>query len=498
MVGGGITGAGVALDAASRGLRTALVERHDFGAGTSSRSSKLVHGGLRYLSQGDYGLVAQALAERQRLLENAPHLVRPLPFLIPAYGSRAKMRAISAALWTYDAIGGFRIGSLHRRLSVADTVRRAPALRTDGLVGGHLYLDAHADDARLTLAVTRTAVLDHRAVAANHAPVRELHPGAGAVIHAGGRDIEVRASVVVNATGVWGDALAGGGPATIRPAKGVHVTVPAALVPTSVALVLPVPADGRSIFVVPWAGTDRVYIGTTDTDYDGPLDSPACTAEDTAYLLDTVNAALTTTLAAGDVVGSWAGLRPLVAGAGAGTGRSADLSRRHRVSRGAGGVVTIAGGKLTTYRAMAADTVDEVQAVLGRPRTASRTARLALRGAGGAGAGAAGDAGDHLTGRYGSETRVVRAMIAADPALAGPLVPTLPYQRVEAVYAARYEMARTLDDVLARRTRALILARDASIEAAAGVARLMAPELGWSDAEVDAQVHAYRAGAQAG
>lgn len=492
VVGGGITGAGVALDAASRGLRTALVERHDFGAGTSSRSSKLVHGGLRYLSQGDYRLVAQALAERQRLLENAPHLVRPLPFLIPAYGSRAKMRAISGALWSYDLVGGFRIGSLHRRLSVADTMAQAPALRTGGLVGGHLYLDAHADDARLTLAVVRTAVLDHRAVAANHAAVLELRPGAGAVIEAGGREIEVRASVVVNATGVWGDALAGGGPATIRPAKGVHITVPAALVPTSVALVLPVPADGRSIFVVPWTGTDRVYIGTTDTDYDGPLDTPACTAEDTAYLLDAVNAALTTTLTAGDVVGSWAGLRPLVAGAG--SERSADLSRRHRVVRGPGGVVTIAGGKLTTYRAMAADTVDEVQAVLGRSRPRSRTARLALRGA----AGADPASTDHLTSRYGNEARVVRALIAAEPALAEPLVPTLPYQRAEAVYAARYEMAGTLDDVLARRTRALILAREASVGAAAGVARLVAPELGWSGAEADAQVGAYRAGAEAG
>ena len=489
VVGGGITGAGVALDAASRGLRTALVERHDFGAGTSSKSSKLVHGGLRYLSHGDYGLVAQALTERQRLLENAPHLVRPLPFLIPAYGSRAKVRAISAALWTYDLVGGFRIGSLHRRLSVSDTISRSPALRRDGLVGGQLYLDAHADDARLTLAVVRTAVLDHRAVAVNHAAVRELLPGAGAVIDAGGRAIEVRAPVVVNATGVWGDALAGaGGPATIRPAKGVHVTVPAALVPTNVALVLPVPADGRSIFVVPWAGTDRVYIGTTDTDYDGPLDAPTCTAEDTAYLLDAVNATLTTTLTAGDVVGAWAGLRPLVAGAG--SERSADLSRRHRVTRGSGGVVTIAGGKLTTYRAMAADTVDEVQAALGRPRTSSRTARLALRGAG--------DPTDHLTSRYGSEARVLRAMVAADPALTEPLVPTLPYQRVEALYAARYEMAHTLDDVLARRTRALILARDASVAAAADVARLIGPELGWSDAEADAQVHAYRAGAEAG
>jgi glycerol-3-phosphate dehydrogenase len=489
VVGGGITGAGVALDAASRGLRTALVERDDFGAGTSSKSSKLVHGGLRYLSQGDYPLVAQALAERQRLLENAPHLVRPLPFLIPAHGSRAKLRAISAALWTYDVIGGFRIGSLHRRLSVADTVARAPALRADGLVGGHLYLDAHADDARLNLAVIRTAVLDHRAVAVNHAGVRELLPGAGAVVDTDGRDIEVRASVVVNATGVWGDALAGG-PATIRPAKGVHLTVPAALVPTSVALVLPVPADGRSIFVVPWAGTDRVYIGTTDTDYDGPLDSPSCTAEDTAYLLDAVNATLATTLSAGDVVGSWAGLRPLVAG-GAGTQRSTDLSRRHRVTRGPGGLVTIAGGKLTTYRAMAADAVDEVQAVLGVSRTPSRTAKLALRGAG-----ATGD--DHLTGRYGSEARVIRAMVSADPSLGEPLVPGLPYQRAEAVFGARYEMATSLDDVLARRTRSLILARDASIAAADEVARLLAPELGWSDSEAGAQVKAYRTAAEAG
>ncbi|HVL07153.1 MAG TPA: glycerol-3-phosphate dehydrogenase/oxidase [Acidimicrobiales bacterium] len=488
VIGGGITGAGVALDAASRGLRTALVERDDFGAGTSSKSSKLVHGGLRYLSQGDYGLVAQALAERQRLLHNAPHLVRPLPFLIPTYGSRTKSRAISAALWTYDLIGGFRIGSLHRRLSVADTLARAPALRSERLAGGLLYLDAYADDARLTLSVIRTAVLDHLAVAANHAGVRERLPGAGAVVEVGGRDIEVRASVVVNATGVWADTIAGGEPATIRPAKGVHVTVPAALVPTEVALVLPVPADGRSIFVVPWPGTDRVYIGTTDTDYGGPLDAPTCTAEDTAYLLDAVNASLRTTLSAGDVVGDWAGLRPLVAGAG--SERSADLSRRHRVSRGADGTVTVAGGKLTTYRAMAADTVDEVQAALGRPGTPSRTAKLALRGAG------AGD--DHLASRYGTEARVLRAMIAGDPSLAEPLVPTLPYQRAEALYAARYEMAATVDDVLARRTRSLILARDASIDAAAGVAELIGPELGWTDADARAQVQAYRAGAEAG
>ena len=280
--------------------------------------------------------------------------------------------------------------------------------------------------------------------------------------------------------------MAGDGAASIRPAKGVHLTVAADKVPTDVALVLAVPADGRSIFVVPWAGTGRVYIGTTDTDYDGPLDEPMCTATDVAYLLDAVNAALTTGLRADDVLGTWAGLRPLVAGAP--NQRSADLSRRHRVSRSSDGVVTISGGKLTTYRAMAEDTVDAVEVALGRSHTRSRTAALALRGAIAP--------VDHLTGRYGTDARVVRALVAGDPSLGQPLVPSLPYLRAEAVYAARYEMARTLDDVLARRTRALVLDRDASVAAAGDVARLLAPELGWDDDEVARQVDAYRTAAE--
>jgi glycerol-3-phosphate dehydrogenase len=481
VVGGGITGAGVALDAASRGLRTALVERDDFGSGTSSRSSKLVHGGLRYLSQGDYGLVAQALAERQRLLRNAPHLVRPLPFIVPAYGSRARMRAVSSALWLYDLTGGFRIGSVHRRLSVADALGHAPTLRAEGMVGAHLYLDAQADDARLTLAVLRTAVLDHRAVAANHATVTELLRStggrvAGARVSAGGADFDLRASVVVAAAGVWADELRGDGHRSIRPAKGVHITLPARLAPTDVALVLTAPADGRSVFVVPWPGADRVYVGTTDTDYDGPLDDPRCTPEDVDYLLGALNAGLSTTVSAEDVVGQWAGLRPLVAAAVSGS-RSADLSRRHRVDRLVDGLVTIGGGKLTTYRAMAEDTVDHVQASLGGRRTPCRTGRLALRGA------PAGPVTGHLAGRHGTEARVVLALVDAEPSLGRPLVGTLPYLRAEAVYAARYEMALSVDDVLSRRTRSVILDRNASLAAAPDVARLLAAELGWTDAE---------------
>jgi glycerol-3-phosphate dehydrogenase len=265
------------------------------------------------------------------------------------------------------------------------------------------------------------------------------------------------------------------------------VTVPHRRLPTDVALVLPVAEDRRSIFVVPWPGTDRVYLGTTDTDYDGPLDRPTCTPSDVEYLLRAVNAVVSDPVTPADVVGTWAGLRPLVASAP--TARSADLSRRHRLSRSPGGVVSVTGGKLTTYRRMAADTVDEVVAALGRGGR-SRTARLPLRGAGdGHTAGVTG----HLESRYGAEAGVVRHLVDADPDLGRPLVPSLPYLRAEAVHAARSEMARSVTDVLARRTRALVLERDASAAAAGDVARLLAPELGWTDAEAARQAEAYRA-----
>ena len=505
VVGGGITGAGVALDAASRGLRTALVERDDFASGTSSASSKLVHGGLRYVSQGELGLVAQALAERQRLLANAPHLVRPLPFVLPLSGGVAAARSVGTALWLYDLAGGARIGQVHRRLTGGEARARVPALRRAAFGHAYLYLDAHADDARLTLAVVRTAVLDHGAVAVNHCRVVGLlRSRAGRVVGArvvarigagaGGGEIEVRASVVVNATGVWSDDFGrmedGHGRApTIRPAKGVHLTVLRSRLPASAAAVLPVAADKRSIFVIPWPGTDRVYLGTTDTDYEGDVDRPSCTAADVDYLLGAVNEWVSDPITPADVVGCWAGLRPLVAGAGAG-GRTADLSRRHRLSRSDAGVVTITGGKLTTYRRMAADTVDEVAGILGAGAV-SRTATLRLRGAGPAGGGRAG--GAHLGGRYGSEAGLIRDLVDADPSLGEPLVEGLPYFRAEVVHAVRHEMARTLEDVLDRRLRARILDRDGAATAAAPVAALVGPELGWSSSESDAQVAAYRA-----
>jgi len=488
VIGGGVTGAGVALDAASRGLHTALVERDDFASGTSSKSSKMVHGGLRYLNQRDYRLVYEALHERQRLLRNAPHLVKPLPFLIPLYGGKAIAKALNSALWMYDLTGGVRIGKRHRRISVDDTLGHMPTLRREGLAAGFEYYDAQADDARLTLTIARTAVLDHGAVAANYAGVTGLLKDArGKVTGARVGDLEVRSRAVVNAAGVWVDEIRGldegVNPGTLRPAKGIHLSVPWEKVCCDMAVVIPVLKDKRSIFVVPWG--DRVYVGTTDTDYDGPLDRPVCTPQDVTYLLDAVNRFLTQPLSQHDVVGTWAGLRPLVRTAS--NERTADLSRRHAVTGSASGLISVTGGKLTTYRRMAADTVDAVSAALERSGRC-RTSRLPLRGADGWEA----VDDEHLAGRYGGEARIIQAMVAADADLAQPLVPSLPYLRAEAVYAARYEMAQTIEDVLGRRTRALLLARDTSAAAAPDVAALVGPELGWSADETTRQVEDYR------
>jgi glycerol-3-phosphate dehydrogenase len=509
VIGGGVTGAGVALDAASRGLRTAIVERDDWAAGTSSKSSKLVHGGLRYLQQKEYGLVYENLAERQRLLDNAPHLVQPLPFLIPLFGrdgvvNAAVAKAYTTALWLYDLTGGLRIGRRHRRIDKAAALRHLPSLRDDRLVAAFVYYDARTDDARLTLAIVRTAALDYGAVASNYLGAVALTKDAtGRVTGAELTDgTIVRARVVVNAAGVWSDDVRAldedEHPDSLRPAKGIHVTVPAGRLPCDIAAVLPVPKDHRSVFVIPW-GT-RTYIGTTDTDYDGPLDEPESTPQDVAYLLDAVNAATTSGLTAADITGSWAGLRPLVKGAA--TARTADLSRRHQVTVRPSGLVTVTGGKLTTYRQVAADTVDAVVQVLGGgPR--SRTRHLRLRGAVGLEQlrgpdaatlmGVAPDVCAHLVDRYGAEAPRVVAMADGDPSWLEPLVPALEYLRVEAVWAVRREMAHTLEDVLARRTRALLRDRDAAALAAPAVAELVAPLLGWSPEQSRAEVDGFTA-----
>jgi glycerol-3-phosphate dehydrogenase len=530
VVGGGITGAGCALDAASRGLRTALVERDDFASGTSSKSSKLVHGGLRYLQQGDIRLVYEALAERQRLRRNAPHLVKALPFLLPVFSgkggviSKKLSRALGSAMWMYDLTGGARIGKLHKRISADEAHAHMPTLRRDRLAPSYLYYDAEADDARLTLTVAQTAAIDFGAVVVNRASVAGISDPAGTsadgppvrtvTVHATRGDgtietIEVRTAAVVNAAGVWADEVRtldeGTNPDSIRPAKGIHITVPWDKVRNDIAAVVPVPGDKRSVFVVPWGRF--TFIGTTDTDYDGPVDDPQCTTEDVDYLLRAINGAVQEPLDHSDVLATWAGLRPLVKASA--NGRTADLSRRHSVVHSSTGVVTVTGGKLTTYREMAADAIDHLlDEVLTHPSVRSRIARrsrtrkLALRGADGYTAvlasadrpphGLNADDVVHLANRYGGHTPALLDMIATDPGLAQPLVPGLPYLTVEAVYAVRHEMATTVDDVLSRRTRARLLLRDASAAAADRVADIMGNELGWDADRRAAEAAAYR------
>ncbi len=526
VIGGGITGAGVALDAASRGLRTALVERGDFAAGTSSKSSKLVHGGIRYLAQREIRLVYESLKERQRLLQNAPHLVSPLTFLIPLFGrdgvvQKNVARAYSVALSLYDVTGGWRIGKRHRRVGKHEALAHLPTLRTDRLVAGFFYYDAWADDARLTLSIARTAAIEHGAVVANYTGVEELlRDRSGKIVGARCRptyppnakdiaeDIEVRASVVVNSTGVWVDdikALGGRNhPHSLRPAKGVHLTLPRSTLPADIAAVIPVPKDRRSIFVVPWPNGDDVYVGTTDTAWDGSLDDPACLPEDVDYLLSAVNSSVEEPVEPSDVTGVWAGFRPLLAPSGTRplSERTADLSRRHHVSVSDGNLVTVTGGKLTTYRLMAEDTVDRVVQLLDGPaaRRASRcrTARLRIRG------GhsltdffrpeAARDHGlDEVTfatlvGRYGSETPRVLEIGSGRPELFQPLVEGLPYLRLEALWSTREEMALNLDDVMSRRTRATLRRASATADALNSTARLLAGEWDRSPEELAGDV----------
>jgi len=515
VIGGGITGVGVALDAASRGLRTALVERDDFASGTSSKSSKLVHGGLRYLQNGDVRLVYQALRERRRLMRNAPHLVEILPFMIPIMTkdgviSKKIARALGSAMWMYDFTGGWRIGKLHKRVSAAAAEAHFPTTHLDKLSAGYLYYDAAADDARLTLTVARTAA-QHGAVVVNRVAVTKVIQNAdgraiGATVTADGDTFDVAARCIVNAAGVWADEVRSLDEAThpdsIRPAKGVHITVPWEKIRIDIAVIIPVRADRRSLFLVPWGarpdGTfDHVYVGTTDTDYDGPLDDPQCTGDDIDYILTALNAAIVETVTRHDITGVWSGLRPLVTAADGQdtTSKTADLSRQHQVASSPGGVVRVNGGKLTTFREMAEDTVDLVARQLGAPRTARRSAtrNLKLLGAGGSyNKLRRGTLEHHLAHRYGTMASEVRAIVADRSDLGNPLVPGQPYIAAEAIYAVRNEMATTLEDILARRTRAHLFDRPASLAAASAVAALVADELAWSPEETARQLDAYR------
>ncbi|MDS0859671.1 glycerol-3-phosphate dehydrogenase/oxidase [Burkholderia pseudomultivorans] len=502
IVGGGVTGAYAALDASLRGLRVALVEKSDFASGTSSKSSKMVHGGLRYIEQGNLGLVRHSLLERQRLRRNARHLVQRLPFLFPVMEREGVFdprlaKAFESLLWTYDIAGGWREGILHQKLTKAEVLSHCPTFDETWLTGGFMYFDARVDDARLTLNLVRTAAF-HGAAVANHARVvaltRDGHGKVdGAIVHADGRERRVRARVVVMATGVWlrdwtgarnGDASA----LQVRPAKGVHVAIPWLKIRNDCTVTIPVPGRNRRATITRWGNVS--YLGTTDEDYDGDLDDVHCTRRELDFLLEGARSALKTDLCADDVVGSIAGCRPLVGPPG---GKTIEMKRNHEIRVAPDGLVTIVGGKLTTSRHMAEQTIDTVGRLLGRA-TRCRTKSAYLLGAAGYDAQAivaSGGLAAHLGERYGSEARFVSDIADATPSLLAPIVDGLPYSEAEVVYAVRHEFARSVDDVLSRRTRARLMARDASARAAPRVGALLKAELGLSDAAVASQVRDY-------
>ena len=512
VIGGGITGSGVALDAVTRGLSTALVERDDFASGTSSKSSKLIHGGLRYLQQGDIRLVYEALRERKRLHRNASHLVHVLPFMIPILSknsvvSKKIARALGSAMWMYDLTGGWRIGKLHKRINADEAFAHIPTMSRERFSSAYLYYDAEADDARLCIAVLRTAA-QHGAVLANACTVVAINADVDGtklitlVDKYTGDKIVARARTVVNASGVWADDVReldeGVHPHTIRPAKGVHLTVPWEKVRNDIAVVIPVPGDKRSLFVIPWVsngdGTYKyTYIGTTDTDFKGSVNDPQCTKDDIDYVLRALNAAVNTGVTESDVTAVWSGLRPLVqtSDGEAVKGRTADLSRRHRVTTSPNGVVTVTGGKLTTYREMSQDAVDAVVQLLGSRRRCS-TQRLSLRGS--ARFSPSKNASDlvrHIESRYGTDANLIYALIESDPHLATVLIEGLPYVKAEAIFAVTHEMATTLDDVLSRRTRSRLFDRRATIAQAGEVAALIAPLLNWDETQVANETRAF-------
>jgi len=509
VVGGGIVGAGTALDAVTRGLTTGIVEARDWASGTSSRSSKLVHGGIRYLEQLDFRLVREALIERGLLLQRiAPHLVKPVKFLYPVTTPVVERAYIGAGMTLYDLFswtGGREPGvPHHRHLTKRQLAKAAPDLAPDAFRGGLVYFDAQVDDARLVASVVRTAA-EYGAHAASRVKVEELLRegarvvGARAIDRETGERFDIRARTVVSATGVWTDELqemAGVRPFRVRASKGVHLVVPRDRIRGTIGLLLR--TEKSVLFLIPWG--QHWLIGTTDTDWHLDLAHPAATAADIDYILEHINTVLATPLTRDDVEGVYAGLRPLLAGESEETSK---LSREHIVATPVPGFVVVAGGKLTTYRVMAKDTVDAAVRELGRPVPESVTEDIGLTGAEGYPAawnrrgriarrhGLTPGAVGHLLTRYGTHAREVLALIAARPELGELLPGTEDYLAAEAVYAASHEGALHLDDVLARRTRMSIEAWDRGVSAAPVAARLVGEVLGWDAARTELEVERY-------
>jgi glycerol-3-phosphate dehydrogenase len=508
VIGGGVVGAGAALDAVTRGLSVALVEARDLASGTSSRSSKLFHGGLRYLEMFEFGLVREALRERELMLTKiCPHLAKPVSFLYPLSKHLVERPYVAAGLVMYDTMGGARSVPGHQHLSRAAALRLVPGLRRDALVGGIKYYDGQVDDARHTMMVARTAASYGALIRTSTQVVsflKESDRVAGVRVRdvENGAEIDVRAKVVINSTGVWTDELqrlsGGRGRFRVRASKGVHLVVPRDRITSESGIILK--TEKSVLFVIPWKS--HWIIGTTDTDWNLDLAHPAATKADIDYILDHVNSVLAVPLTHEDIEGVYAGLRPLLAGE---SDQSSKLSREHAVARVAPGLIAIAGGKYTTYRVMGADAVEAAAEDLPGRINPSCTQDVPLVGA--LGYQALVNQADrlgavhgvhpyrirHLLDRYGSEIHAVLAPAAADPSLLQPIPGAGDYLQAEALYAVTHEGALHLEDVLARRTRISIEYAHRGTESMQRVAEIMAPVLGWTEAQLVHEVEIYQA-----
>ena len=505
VVGGGITGAGIALDAAARGMSVALVERLDFASGTSSKSSKLVHGGLRYLEQREFGLMREACTERDLLRRLAPHLVEAIPFVLPV-SQRTTRAKFGVGLWAYDALASFRNLKIHRHVEGEEAERLVPALPKGKMRGAYVFYDCKTDDVRLVME-NLVQARRYGATVVNYAVVRGLDStGDGCVADVEdsvtGETFEIRAKRVISATGVWGDRVEElarpGAPPRLRPSKGVHLVFSRDALPLGdAAAFIPDAAHKRFVFVIPWL--DNVLVGTTDTPHEGSLDHPVVEPEDRAYCLDALNAAFGLDLDESDINGAYAGLRPLVAGK---RGSTADLSRKHSIYEISPGILGITGGKLTTYRRMAADVVDRVADDLDvKEKSRSRWIRLGSRKVQPLREavqrrcdklGIAPVAATSLVRTYGDRALEVLE-VAAATGLTHSLAPGHAPIAAEGVYAAEAEMAVHLNDLLARRTRLSLIDRMAGLGDGSHAVAVMGETYGWSDAERERQASSHRA-----
>ena len=523
IIGGGITGAGAARDAARRGLRVAIVEMQDLAYGTSSRSSKLVHGGLRYLESMEFSLVFEAVSERRVLMDIAPHLVNPLGFLFPVYkSSRRGVFTVNLGMWLYDGLSLFRSPKIHRNLSTKEVSSVEPLLNRDDLRGAPLYYDCSTDDARLTLETALDAAAAGATIATYTRAVGLLRDGGGRVVGArvrdelSGEEREIRASAVINATGPWSDRTralgSGGGKARLRPTKGIHIVVDSARLNPNNAVVCFHPDDGRVLFAIPWR--DRTYIGTTDTDYPGDPAEVSASAEDVRYLLAAANKYFpSVSLVEEDVIATWAGVRPLISDED--SDNESSVSREHDIRVDQDGLITIAGGKLTTYRRMAAEVVERaiellrLTGSLDRRLHEAQTATEPLPGAVGwpenddhdavakqirehGGQGMSESTARLLGDSYGMRGVDIAELAAKDPELAKPLIEGRPEIMAQVDFAVNIELAATVRDVMIRRTQLFFRDYDQGLSAVDAVADRMAALLEWTDQQKITEVLAYQ------